>query len=237
VTLLANATSGASSGDTWYDFRHSVPGRKYATQGDGRGSDQLLEQASNQRKAPYLHRNGERQQRNLKGAGSEIGTTSVVGAMHNSDRHGGGLVSAEKSQIAHYTNVAMAPALPGAVHEKGPRRGPSFLNRAFCRHHRKLLLLFGTGIAVDSIWPHGHRACVHLLNISLLESPGNLTTCEFVPPVCLSEPLPAIFGVSLRALSAQQLHSAAVCDIAHKATSLDFDFYATYTLPGDGTIK
>jgi hypothetical protein len=106
-----------------------------------------------------------------------------------------------------------------------------------CRRHRKLPLLFGTGIAVDGIWPHGHRARVHLLNISLLESPGDLTTREFVPPVCLSEPLPTIFGISLRALAAQQLHRAAVCDIAHEPISLDLDFGATYTLPGDGIIK
>jgi response regulator RpfG family c-di-GMP phosphodiesterase len=64
-------------------------------------------------KAPYLHRNGKRQQRNLKGAGSEIGTTSVVGAMHNSDRHRGGLVSAEKFQIDHYTSVAMGARFAG----------------------------------------------------------------------------------------------------------------------------
>jgi hypothetical protein len=78
---------------------------------------------------------------------------------------------------------------------------------------------------------------VHLLNLSLLESPGNLTACEFLPPVCLSEPLPTIFGVSLRALAAQQLHRAAVCDIAHKATSLDFNFCTTYTLLSRGIIK
>jgi len=56
---------------------------------------------------------------------------------------------------------------------------------------RELPLLFGTRIAVDSVWPNGHRACVHLLlNISLLESPGNLIMSEFAPPVCFSEPLP-----------------------------------------------
>jgi hypothetical protein len=35
----------------------------------------------------------------------------------------------------------------------------------------------------------------------------------------LSKPLPAIFGVCFRALAVQQLHSAAISDIAHRVSS------------------
>jgi hypothetical protein len=87
---------------------------------------------------------------------------------------------------------------------------------------RELPLLFGTRIAVDSVWPNSHRACVHLLlNISLLESPSNLIMSEFAPPVCFSEPLPAVFGVNFRALATQHLHSAATCNVAHGVSSID----------------
>src|SRR5260221_13574912 len=87
-----------------------------------------------------------------------------------------------------------------------------------------LPLLFEGGIAIDSFWPHRHRACMHLLVISLLEPPSNLITSKLVPPLRLSKPLPAIFGVCLRALAAQQLHSAAISDIAHRVSSLDLDY-------------
>jgi hypothetical protein len=75
---------------------------------------------------------------------------------------------------------------------------------------RELPLLFGTRIAVDSVWPNGHRACVHLLlNISLLESPSNLIMSEFAPPVCFSEPLPVVFGVNFCALATEHFHIVA----------------------------
>src|SRR5260370_41437143 len=88
----------------------------------------------------------------------------------------------------------------------------------------KSALLFEAGIAIDSVWPHRHRACMHLLVISLLEPPSNLITSKLVPPLRLSKPLPAIFGVCLRALAAQQLHSAAISDFAHGVSSLDLDY-------------
>jgi hypothetical protein len=82
------------------------------------------------------------------------------------------------------------------------------------------LLLFGTRLPADRIWPHGHRACVHLLlNTSLLEPPSCLSFSEAVPSVGLSEPFPAMFGVRLRTLEAHQFHGTAVCDVAHRVPS------------------
>jgi hypothetical protein len=42
-----------------------------------------------------------------------------------------------------------------------------------------------------------------LLNISLLESPGNLIMSEFAPSFRLPEPLRTVSGVSFRASAAQ----------------------------------
>ncbi len=68
----------------------------------------------------------------------------------------------------------------------------------------ELPLLFGTRIAVDSVWPNNHRSSMHLLlKISLLESPGNLIMSEFAPSFRLPEPLRTVSGVSFRALAAQ----------------------------------
>ena len=74
---------------------------------------------------------------------------------------------------------------------------------------RVLALLFRTRIAVDSIWPHGHRACMHLLDIFLLESPSNLTMSKLAPPVCFSEPFPVVLGVNFRALATEHFHIVA----------------------------
>src|SRR5260221_6255374 len=65
---------------------------------------------------------------------------------------------------------------------------------------------------------------MHLLVISVLKPPSNLITSKLVPPLRLSKPLPAVFGVCFRALAAQQLHSAAISDIAHGVSSLDLDY-------------
>ena len=46
------------------------------------------------------------------------------------------------------------------------------------------LRLSGARFPADRVWPHGHRACVHLLlNISLLEPPSCLSFSETVPSV------------------------------------------------------
>jgi hypothetical protein len=46
------------------------------------------------------------------------------------------------------------------------------------------LRLFGARFPADRVWPHGHRACVHLLlNTSLLEPPSCLSFSETVPSV------------------------------------------------------
>jgi len=72
---------------------------------------------------------------------------------------------------------------------------------------RELPLLFGTRIAVDSVWPNSHWACMHLLlSISLLESPSNLIVSKLAPPVCFSEPLPIVFEVNFRALATEHFH-------------------------------
>src|SRR5712664_2680200 len=47
-----------------------------------------------------------------------------------------------------------------------------------------------------------------------------LTLSKLAPPLRLSEPLPTLCRVRLRALSAQQLHSTAVCNV-HRNSSLD----------------
>jgi hypothetical protein len=73
-----------------------------------------------------------------------------------------------------------------------------------------LSLLFGTRIAVDSVWPNSHWACMHLLlNISLLESPSNLTMFKLAPFVRFSEPLPVVFGVNFRTLATEHFHIVA----------------------------
>ncbi len=73
-----------------------------------------------------------------------------------------------------------------------------------------LSLLFGTRIAVDSVWPNSHWACMHLLlNISLLESPGSLTMFKLAPFVGFSEPLPVVFGVNFRTLATEHFHIVA----------------------------
>jgi len=60
---------------------------------------------------------------------------------------------------------------------------------------------------VDSVWPNGHWACMHLLlNISLLESPGNLTMFKLAPFVRFSEPLRVVFGVNFRTLATEHFH-------------------------------
>jgi len=74
----------------------------------------------------------------------------------------------------------------------------------------QLRLLFGTRIAVDRVWPNSHGACMHLLlNISLLESPSNLTMFKLAPFVRFSEPLPVVFGVNFRTLATEHFHIVA----------------------------
>jgi hypothetical protein len=72
-----------------------------------------------------------------------------------------------------------------------------------------------TGIAAYCVWPHRHRARMHLLIISLLKSRRDLAVPKLSPPLCLSEPLPAVLGVCFSALTTQQLHRTAINDIAH----------------------
>jgi hypothetical protein len=48
-----------------------------------------------------------------------------------------------------------------------------------------------------------------LLNISLLESPSNLTMFKLAPFVRFSEPLPVVFGVNFRTLATEHFHIVA----------------------------
>ena len=48
-----------------------------------------------------------------------------------------------------------------------------------------------------------------LLNISLLESPGNLTMFKLAPSVGFSEPLPVVLGVDFRTLATEHFHIVA----------------------------
>jgi hypothetical protein len=50
---------------------------------------------------------------------------------------------------------------------------------------------------------------MHLLHISLLESPSNLIVSKLAPPVCFSEPFPIVFGVNLSALATDHFHIVA----------------------------
>jgi hypothetical protein len=50
---------------------------------------------------------------------------------------------------------------------------------------------------------------MHLLHISLLESPSNLIVSKLAPPVCFSEPLPIVFEVNFRALATEHFHIVA----------------------------
>jgi hypothetical protein len=61
-----------------------------------------------------------------------------------------------------------------------------------------------------------------LLAVSPLELPGGFTLFKFSPSLCLSEPLPTLGRVRCCALSAQTLHSAAVCNVTHGVSFLRF---------------
>jgi hypothetical protein len=63
---------------------------------------------------------------------------------------------------------------------------------------------------------------MHLLIISLLKSRGDLAVPKLSPPLCLSEPLPAVLGVCFSALTTQQLHRTAINDIAHGSPQMTF---------------
>jgi hypothetical protein len=54
-----------------------------------------------------------------------------------------------------------------------------------------------------------------LLDTSPLECRLQLAMGQFVPPISLSEPLPAILWFSSRALAAPRLHSAAIFNVPH----------------------
>src|SRR5260370_39319167 len=77
-----------------------------------------------------------------------------------------------------------------------------------------LSLLFGTRIAVDSVWPNSHWACMHLLlSVSLMESTINLTMLKLVPFFRFSEPHPVVFGVNFRTLSTEQFNVVAILSV------------------------
>jgi hypothetical protein len=61
-----------------------------------------------------------------------------------------------------------------------------------------------------------------LLAVSPLELPGGFALFKFSPSLCLSEPLPTVGRVRCCAFSAQKLHSAAVCNVAHGVSFLRF---------------
>jgi hypothetical protein len=52
---------------------------------------------------------------------------------------------------------------------------------------------------MDGVWSHLHWARV--LNVSLPKPPRNLALPEFVPSLCLAEPLPTILRIRFRALT------------------------------------
>jgi hypothetical protein len=87
----------------------------------------------------------------------------------------------------------------------------------------KLPLLLVAQFTPDRIWPHRHRAGMHLLlAVSPLELPGGFALFKFSPSLCLSEPLPTVGRVRCCAFSTQQLHDAAVCNVAHDVSFLGF---------------
>jgi hypothetical protein len=88
---------------------------------------------------------------------------------------------------------------------------------------RRLPLLLVAQFAPDGVWPHRHRAGMHLLlAVSPLQLPGGFALSKFLPSPCLSEPLPTLGRVRCCTFSTQKLHSAAVRDIAHRVSFLRF---------------
>jgi hypothetical protein len=81
----------------------------------------------------------------------------------------------------------------------------SILNSPPYRKSKRIVLA-----ARDRVWAHSHRACMCLLLfIFVLESPSILTMSKRSPPVGFSEPLPVVFGFTLRALATKHFHIVA----------------------------
>jgi hypothetical protein len=67
-----------------------------------------------------------------------------------------------------------------------------------------------------------------LLNISLLESPGNLTMFKLAPFVRFSEPLPVVFGVNFRTLATEHFHIVAAYSVIHGTSKRSHAAYASF---------
>src|ERR1700681_1748642 len=81
----------------------------------------------------------------------------------------------------------------------------------------RLALLPGSigRIGLRCHWARLHR----LLKRHLLESPGVLSACQFVPPLGLSNPLSPISGFKPRPLQAMLFHSRAMI-VTHRLSSV-----------------
>jgi hypothetical protein len=76
-----------------------------------------------------------------------------------------------------------------------------------------VLRLLHLPFASYGIWSYLHRSCGHLP--SLAKTLSSVAMPKFAPPLCLSNPFPAIFRIILRALPVPQFQITAFRNIVH----------------------